>query len=226
MTQDTVNILKGELVRQGITNPYVVNGILAHVTTESSNLKTEYSYRNTPASRIREIWPDKFKTFTDQNIDKLKVDDIAFFDFVYGGQYGNINKGDGFKYRGRGFNQLTFKDLYAKYGKMVGVDLVNNPDLLNQESVAARVLAAYFKETLRIAKANGTLKSKIGVNDISEIKTNEQAVRLALQANAGFGKNIETTFFKKVYEKSLAAIKANPVTSSIIVVLVLGALFF
>lgn len=42
---------------------------------------------------------------------------------------GNTVVGDGAKYFGRGFVQLTWKPNYAKAGRILGADLVNNPDL-------------------------------------------------------------------------------------------------
>ncbi|MBD2777234.1 glycoside hydrolase family 19 protein [Iningainema tapete] len=57
---------------------------------------------------------------------------------------GNIYPGDGAKYHGRGFIQLTGRNNYEIYGKRFGVDLVNNPDLALDRTIAAKVLAAYF----------------------------------------------------------------------------------
>lgn len=55
-----------------------------------------------------------------------------------------LGKGKGYKYGipdpttkqtyyGRGYEQLTWKEAYAKYSKLLGVDLVNNPDLLTTD---------------------------------------------------------------------------------------------
>lgn len=52
----------------------------------------------------------------------------------------------GKKYRGRGYIQLTHKGNYKKYGDMIDVDLVNNPEKANDPEVAAKILAAYIKE--------------------------------------------------------------------------------
>lgn len=51
---------------------------------------------------------------------------------VYGGRMGNgpESSGEGFKYRGRGYIQLTGKDNYRAFGAAIGVDIVNNPDLV------------------------------------------------------------------------------------------------
>lgn len=51
----------------------------------------------------------------------------------------------GEKYAGRGYIQLTGKMNYEEIGKYLGLDLVNEPDLVLQPEIAARVLAAYFK---------------------------------------------------------------------------------
>lgn len=64
----------------------------------------------------------------------------------YDGRMGNIEPGDGMKYKGRGFIQITGKSNYARYGAMLGIDLVGNPDLALQPSVAADVLALYFRD--------------------------------------------------------------------------------
>ena len=48
--------------------------------------------------------------------------------------------GDGFKYRGRGYVQLTGRANYAKAGGWLNLDLLGNPDLALQPSVAARIL--------------------------------------------------------------------------------------
>lgn len=53
---------------------------------------------------------------------------------------GNVNPGDGVKYAGRGFVQLTGKNNYQKYSSLLGIDLVNNPDLALDPQVAAQIL--------------------------------------------------------------------------------------
>lgn len=53
---------------------------------------------------------------------------------------GNTQKGDGYRYRGRGLCQITGRANYARVGKLIGVDLVNNPDLALDLAIAARIL--------------------------------------------------------------------------------------
>ena len=60
---------------------------------------------------------------------------------------GNTHPGDGVRYHGRGFIQLTGRANYRGYGKKLGVPLEQNPNLALDPSVAARILAAYMKDT-------------------------------------------------------------------------------
>lgn len=58
---------------------------------------------------------------------------------------GNTQPGDGKRYKGRGLIQLTGRANYAKFGAIVGVDLINNPDLLLDLEISVKVFVAYFK---------------------------------------------------------------------------------
>lgn len=58
---------------------------------------------------------------------------------------GNVNAGDGYTFRGRGYIQLTGRHNYRVYGEALGIDLEHNPDLALDPAVAAQVAALYFK---------------------------------------------------------------------------------
>lgn len=62
------------------------------------------------------------------------------------GQLGNTKPGDGALFHGRGFVQITGRGNYAKYGKLIGVDLLTHPELANKPEVAAAIFAAYFHD--------------------------------------------------------------------------------
>lgn len=72
---------------------------------------------------------------------------------------GNNQSGDGYKYRGRGYIQLTGRANYRQYGKILGVDLENNPDLAKDPNIAARIAIEYWKKRVdRKAAQNGDVK--------------------------------------------------------------------
>lgn len=53
---------------------------------------------------------------------------------------GNVFPGDGIKFAGRGFVQLTWRVNYILAGKKLYVDLVNNPDLALRLDIAAKII--------------------------------------------------------------------------------------
>jgi putative chitinase len=64
-------------------------------------------------------------------------------------QLGNVKAGDGARYRGRGFIQLTGRDNYRRAGDALGLDLEKHPDLVERPSVAARVAIWFWKNRVQ-----------------------------------------------------------------------------
>lgn len=79
-------------------------------------------------------------------------DPYTYFENKYGAStrvgkvLGNTKAGDGYRYRGRGFIQLTGRSNYTAYGKRLGLPLADNPDLALDAHNAARIFAAYFHD--------------------------------------------------------------------------------
>ena len=57
-----------------------------------------------------------------------------------GQRLGNTQPGDGYKYLGRGYVQITGRGNYAKFQTILDVNLVDNPDLALKESVAMQIM--------------------------------------------------------------------------------------
>jgi len=58
---------------------------------------------------------------------------------------GNTQPGDGERYKGRGYIQVTGRHNYTEAGRALGLDLVNNPELAAQPENAARIAAWYWQ---------------------------------------------------------------------------------
>ena len=73
------------------------------------------------------------------------------FDIYYDDQYrdtdyklGNTQAGDGSRFKGRGLIQLTGRTNYEAVGKLLGIDLISNPELVNDPKYAAPVAMTYL----------------------------------------------------------------------------------
>lgn len=58
---------------------------------------------------------------------------------------GNIQAGDGYRFRGRGLIQLTGRANYHEFGDKLSIPLEQNPDLATQPSVLARLAACFWQ---------------------------------------------------------------------------------
>ena len=188
--KENAKLILDSLNKFGIVNPLIQKAILSVIGKESNYIpKNERSYKNTSNERIRKIFGSRVSDLSDSELTRLKRDEDAFWDRVYGGRYGNSKPGDGSKYRGRGFNQLTFKGNYEKYNRLlkkngVNVDIVRSPEMVNDPKIAADVNALYFLDRLSSKHS----KRKFGNNDPNDFSKFEDALGAAVNANAGWGK--------------------------------------
>lgn len=133
-----------KMVELGVTDPISQVAMLAVIGKETHFInKKEKGYGGTSNSRIRSIF-SRTRSLSDDELNELKSDYDKFFNFVYNGRIGNNNENDGSKYVGRGYNQLTGKSNYEKYGNAVGKDLVSNPDIMLDDDVAAEVAVKFL----------------------------------------------------------------------------------
>jgi len=78
----------------------------------------------------------------------------AYFTRMYEGRasLGNVLPGDGARYHGRGYIQITGRANYRAYSHAAGAALESNPEMALNPVVSARILAAYF-QARGVAKA-------------------------------------------------------------------------
>ncbi len=75
---------------------------------------------------------------------------------------GNVNPGDGKKYKGRGLIQLTGRDNYRWASRALGINLIDNPLLATTPSISARIAGLYWdsKGLNKLADINTTASFK------------------------------------------------------------------
>ena len=144
--KENISLLISSMTAKGITDPLTQIGILSVISKECNfKPKSEVGYNTTSNSRIKGIFGSRVSSLSDSELDALKSKPEDFFNLVYANIIGNgsASSGDGWTYRGRGFNQLTGRSNYKKYGNIIGKDLVGNPDLVNDPKVAADIAIAF-----------------------------------------------------------------------------------
>lgn len=173
----------------GITNGLTQTAILSVVSKESefNPAASEVSYAKTSNDRIRKIF-SKTKSLSDAQLNALKSNSKKFFDFIYNGVAGN-GPNDGYRYRGRGFNQLTGRANYANISKLTGIDFLNKPELLSEPGPAAKAAVAYFKQGAETLKKTGKLSwyNATNINDFKSLNDSLKAI-YHINAGAGYGK--------------------------------------
>ncbi|MEM6404521.1 MAG: peptidoglycan-binding protein, partial [Cyanobacteria bacterium P01_D01_bin.116] len=61
-------------------------------------------------------------------------------------QYGNTQPGDGVRFKGRGYVQITGRRNYTDWSQRLGIDLVSNPELAEQPDIAAKILVQGMRD--------------------------------------------------------------------------------
>lgn len=207
--EETVKKIVRSLSKFGITNIYLQSGILAVISTEGSFFaKSELSYSRTSNDRLRLIFSTRLSDLTETQLSDLKANDTNFYAKVYegtfGSRYGNTTFGDGFKYRGRGFNAITFKSIYDKIGKAINVDLVANPEqLATNIDVAADAVAAYFIDYFNTATRLGIPSRRYNLNSFNDVSDLASGTRIAFQANAGWNTNLNSSIYPDEFKKQM-----------------------
>jgi len=147
----------------GITGPHLAQ-FMAQLDHESGHFTRVEENLRYSAKRLMQIFPKYYKDPAVAAAEEYSP--IAIANRVYGGRMGNTQEGDGYKYRGRGLIQLTGKDNYSKFGKIVGTDLVGNPEAAGDLATAANIAAAFYKKQVidRGIDGNDTAKVTKAIN--------------------------------------------------------------
>jgi putative chitinase len=125
---------------------------------ESGLFKFTKENLNYSAKALIATWPSRFPDLATATQFERQPEKIA--NKVYSGRMGNTEDGDGAKYIGRGLIQVTGKENYMHCGEALGIDLIANPELLEEPHYAA-LSAGWFwnKKGLNALADEGTSNS-------------------------------------------------------------------
>jgi len=125
----------------GITTNRRLAHFLAQCALESRVFTAIEENLNYSAKRLMQIFP---KYFRGVDTAPYANNPAKIANKVYANRMGNGNEasGDGFKFRGRGYIQLTGKSNYSRFSQFIGEDCIANPELVASKYPLAS--AAYF----------------------------------------------------------------------------------
>lgn len=128
--------------KYGLTTPLVVAHAMAQFSHECGAGLEMVENLNYSAEGLEKTWPSRFDA---GRAASMAHQPKAIADAVYNGRMGNrAGSDDGWNFRGRGLPQTTGREGYEKLTAKTGLDLVNNPDLVNDPSHALECGVADF----------------------------------------------------------------------------------
>jgi putative chitinase len=118
---------------------------LAQIGHESGGLTITDENLSYRAERICQVWPSRFPSVTHAKACERNPEILA--NMVYCDRMGNgpFASGDGYRFRGRGYIQITGRDGYRNVGHIAGLDLEAQPDLAGAPEHALRVACAFWR---------------------------------------------------------------------------------
>lgn len=136
--------LNRTFTKYDISTPKRQAAFIGQCSHESANFKNlEENLKYSP-ERLMKIWPSRFPDI--ETAAKYAHQPQLLANKVYAGRLGNNQDNDGYNYRGRGLIQLTGRELYSNCATAIGVDIVNNPQLLLEPSNACMSAGWYWNK--------------------------------------------------------------------------------
>ena len=137
-----VDALNAAMAKFDISSPARAAAFLAQCAHESEQFTHVQENLNYRAETLIKVWPQHFNA---ENASRYGHKPEAIANRAYAGHMGNRDEasGDGWKFHGRGYIQLTGHDNYQALGAALGEDLLANPDVVADPKHAA-LSAAWF----------------------------------------------------------------------------------
>ena len=154
LAMKSIALIKKHCVEGGLTSKYAQCAILAVIGGECGWLPVREGFPHSKDFLINVMHrsPEDAAKYGKGGQTHTREE---YFGWLYGSSFHPPHAvSDGANYYGRGFIQLTFKSNYERYGKLIGIDLVNNPDILYGEAdenleANAKYVVAYMKDRIK-----------------------------------------------------------------------------
>lgn len=170
MTTEREQQLLRDAYAAGITRPRELANFMAQVGHESGGLRRlEESFRYTHSaeqisSNVRSALRQGRDALEAARLGALAGHPEPLAELMYGGRMGNTEPGDAYRYRGRGYIQLTGKNQYADAGEALGLDLLGNPDLAARPEHASRIATWYWQKNVPSDARENTRAAGAAIN--------------------------------------------------------------
>lgn len=178
--------LQPVMQRYNINTPLRMAHFLAQCAHESATFKATTENLNYSEAAILRVFGRHFTPAQakDAARNAFKVGSRAYANRMGNG---DVQSGEGYKYRGRGYIQLTGKANYASFGAGIGVDVVSSPDLV--ATTYPLLSAAWFWDSKNL-------------NAIADLgSTDDVVTQITKRVNGGTNGLAERlNFFKKFYQ--------------------------
>lgn len=160
-SKDNADYLLKQAREHGITDTQELANFMGQMQVESGGFARMNENLNYSGKRLLEVFPGRNGMDTLEKANAVVAGGAdAIANTVYGGTWGKLNlgntePGDGAKYHGRGYVQLTGRDNYERVGREMGLDLANHPELAADRETAAKI-ALYYWDARVVAKGDQT----------------------------------------------------------------------
>lgn len=160
---DIVDDLNQAMADWEIDTPIQQAQFLAQCAHESGKFKFTVENLNYSTDGLRRVFPRHFRT-VDASKFHRQPEKIA--NHVYANRMGNgpASSGDGWKFRGRGYIQLTGRSNYAACARDIEVDIVTDPSYLETSEGAAQSAAWFWYQNSLNDIAHDTRATSIRIN--------------------------------------------------------------
>jgi len=149
---DGINALLDACGALSVTDDRHVSYVLATPMIETgARMQPITENLNYSAQGLLKTFPRYFSA-ADANVYAHQPEKIA--NRAYANRMGNgpESSGLGYRFRGRGYCQITGHDNYAKFSNLLGVDLLGNPDLALQDETAAKIIVIGMRDGIFTGK--------------------------------------------------------------------------